>query len=51
LIDEYGPICLELQFTESHGEVCPAGRSKGKAGMGASADGVAKYRAAQAKEL
>jgi len=40
-----------LQFTEEHGEVCPAGWIKGKAGMGASTEGVAKYLAAHAKEL
>jgi len=40
-----------LQFTEEHGEVCPAGWKKGKAGMKASTDGVAKYLADHAKEL
>jgi peroxiredoxin 2/4 len=32
-----------LQFTEEHGEVCPANWNKGDAGMTASTEGVAKY--------
>ena len=32
-----------LQFTEQHGEVCPANWKKGDTGMQASPDGVAKY--------
>ena len=40
-----------LQFFEQHGEVCPAGRNKGKPGMAASAEGVAKYLAANADKL
>ena len=50
-IDETLRLVDALQFTEEHGEVCPAGWSKGKAGMGASTEGVAKYLAAHAKEL
>ena len=50
-IDEMLRMVDALQFTEEHGEVCPAGWSKGKAGMGASTEGVAKYLAAHAKEL
>ncbi|HAF45316.1 MAG: peroxiredoxin [Sideroxyarcus sp.] len=50
-IDEMLRMIDALQFTEEHGEVCPAGWSKGKAGMGASTEGVAKYLAAHAKEL
>ena len=50
-IDEMLRMVDALQFTEEHGEVCPAGWSKGKAGMNASPDGVAKYLASHAKEL
>ncbi len=50
-IDEMIRMVDALQFTEEHGEVCPAGWNKGKAGMNASPDGVAKYLAAHAKEL
>jgi peroxiredoxin (alkyl hydroperoxide reductase subunit C) len=40
-----------LQFTEENGEVCPAGWQKGKKGMTASTEGVAKYLAENAKTL
>ena len=50
-IDEMIRMVDALQFTEEHGEVCPAGWNKGDAGMNASPDGVAKYLAAHAKEL
>ncbi len=50
-IDEMLRMIDALQFTEEHGEVCPAGWSKGKAGMDASTEGVAKYLASHAKEL
>jgi peroxiredoxin 2/4 len=50
-IDEMLRMVDAVQFTEEHGEVCPAGWSKGKAGMNASPDGVAKYLASHAKEL
>jgi peroxiredoxin (alkyl hydroperoxide reductase subunit C) len=50
-IDEMLRMVDALQFTEEHGEVCPAGWKKGKAGMQASTDGVAKYLASHAKEL
>lgn len=50
-IDEMIRMVDALQFTEEHGEVCPAGWNKGKAGMNASPDGVAKYLAQHAKEL
>jgi peroxiredoxin (alkyl hydroperoxide reductase subunit C) len=50
-IDEMLRMVDALQFTEEHGEVCPAGWNKGKAGMKASTDGVAKYLADHAKEL
>ena len=50
-IDEMLRMVDALQFTEEHGEVCPAGWNKGKAGMQASPDGVAKYLANHAGEL
>ncbi|MEO5332962.1 MAG: peroxiredoxin [Magnetococcus sp. YQC-5] len=50
-IDEMLRIVDALQFTEEHGEVCPAGWNKGKAGMKGSTDGVAQYLAAYANEL
>lgn len=50
-VDEMLRMVDALQFTEEHGEVCPAGWSKGKAGMAASTEGVAKYLAAHATEL
>jgi peroxiredoxin (alkyl hydroperoxide reductase subunit C) len=50
-IDEAIRMVDALQFTEKHGEVCPAGWNKGKAGMKASTSGVAEYLASHAKEL
>ncbi|MCP4043622.1 MAG: peroxiredoxin [Gammaproteobacteria bacterium] len=50
-IDEMLRIVDALQFTEEHGEVCPAGWQKGKAGMKGSTEGVADYLAAHAEEL
>lgn len=50
-IDETLRIADALQFFEQHGEVCPAGWRKGKAGMDASPEGVAKYLAANAAQL
>jgi peroxiredoxin 2/4 len=50
-VDEMLRMIDALQFTEEHGEVCPAGWQKGKAGMKASTEGVAKYLADHAKEL
>jgi peroxiredoxin (alkyl hydroperoxide reductase subunit C) len=50
-IDEMLRMVDALQFHEAHGEVCPAGWNKGKAGMNASTAGVAKYLADHAQEL
>jgi len=50
-VDEMLRMVDALQFTEEHGEVCPAGWSKGKAGMKASTAGVAEYLASHSKEL
>jgi peroxiredoxin (alkyl hydroperoxide reductase subunit C) len=50
-IDEMIRMVDALQFTEEHGEVCPAGWNKGKEGIKASPDGIAKYLGDHAKEL
>jgi len=42
-IDEMLRMVDALQFHEEHGEVCPAQWEKGKEGMNASPDGVAKF--------
>jgi peroxiredoxin (alkyl hydroperoxide reductase subunit C) len=49
--DELLRMVDALQFTEEHGEVCPAGWNKGKAGMTASPDGVAAYLSENAGAL
>ena len=50
-VDEMLRLADALQFHEEHGEVCPAGWQKGKAGMQASPEGVAKYLTENAKDL
>ncbi len=50
-MDELIRLVDALQFTEEHGEVCPAGWNKGKAGMKANPNGVAEYLAKHASEL
>tara|TARA_B100000959_G_scaffold193359_1_gene202207 strand:+ start:882 stop:1526 length:645 start_codon:yes stop_codon:yes gene_type:complete len=50
-VDEMIRLVEALQFTEEHGEVCPAGWRKGQKGMQASAAGVASYLAEHASEL
>jgi peroxiredoxin (alkyl hydroperoxide reductase subunit C) len=50
-IDEMLRMVDALQFFEEHGEVCPAGWNKGKPGMNASTEGVAKYLAENAEAL
>jgi len=50
-VDEMLRMVDALQFTEEHGEVCPAGWNKGKAGMKASTSGVAEYLAEHADQL
>jgi peroxiredoxin (alkyl hydroperoxide reductase subunit C) len=50
-IDELLRVVDALQFFEEHGEVCPAGWNKGKPGMNASTEGVAKYLASNADKL
>lgn len=50
-VDEMLRIVDALQFTEEHGEVCPAGWNKGDDGMTPNADGVASYLASNADTL
>lgn len=50
-IDELIRIIDAVQFFEEHGEVCPAGWTKGKAGMKASPKGVAEYLSSHSKDL
>jgi peroxiredoxin (alkyl hydroperoxide reductase subunit C) len=50
-VDEALRLVDALQFNEEHGEVCPAGWSKGKAGMKPNPNGVADYLAKHASEL
>jgi len=50
-IDEMIRLFDALQFHEEHGEVCPAGWTKGDKGMDASPAGVASYLAEYADKL
>jgi len=50
-IDEMLRMIDALQFTEEHGEVCPAGWKDGDKGMQATPDGVASYLAEEADKL
>ena len=50
-VDEMLRLVDALQFTEEHGEVCPAGWNKGDDGMKPDADGVASYLANHADDL
>jgi peroxiredoxin (alkyl hydroperoxide reductase subunit C) len=50
-VDELIRRVEALQFTDEHGEVCPAGWTKGDKGMNASPAGVAEYLAENAEAL
>ncbi len=50
-VDEMLRLVEALQFTEEHGEVCPAGWRKGKAAMKPTAEGVASYLAEHSSAL
>ena len=50
-VDEMLRLVDALQFTEKHGEVCPAGWQKGDAGMKPDAGGVADYLSQNAEKL
>ena len=50
-VDEMLRMIDAQQFTDEHGEVCPAGWQKGDEGMKADSKGVAEYLAKHAEEL
>jgi len=50
-IDEMIRMVDTMLFTNEHGEVCPAGWSKGDEGMKASTEGVAEYLGKNAEKL
>lgn len=50
-VDEALRMIEALNFTEEHGEVCPAGWQKGQSGMKPNAEGVASYLKDHAKAL
>ena len=50
-VDEMLRMIDALQFTEKHGEVCPAGWNKGDKAMTPNADGVASYLSEEADNL
>lgn len=50
-VDELLRVVDALQFTEQHGEVCPAGWKKGDEAMKPTAEGVASYLAKHAEAL
>tara|TARA_R110002126_G_scaffold1051_1_gene6409 strand:- start:30155 stop:30772 length:618 start_codon:yes stop_codon:yes gene_type:complete len=50
-VDELLRLIDAVQFTEEHGEVCPAGWKKGDTGMNASPKGVAEYLAEHSSTL
>jgi len=50
-VDEMLRMIDALQFTEEHGEVCPAGWNKGDKGMVPDAAGVASYLASESDKL
>lgn len=50
-VDEMLRVVDALQFSEEHGEVCPAGWQKGDAGMQATTEGVAEYLSSHSEGL
>jgi peroxiredoxin (alkyl hydroperoxide reductase subunit C) len=50
-VDEMLRVVDALQFTEEHGEVCPAGWHKGEEGMAPTPEGVADYLAKHGEKL
>ena len=50
-VDEMLRLVEALQFTEEHGEVCPAGWQKGDAGMKPTAEGVSQYLSKHGEKL
>lgn len=50
-IDELLRLVDALEFHEKHGEVCPAGWTKGKSAIKPTAEGIATYLATEAGQL
>lgn len=50
-IDELLRLVDAIEFHAKHGEVCPAGWTKGKTGIKPTTDGIAKYLANEAEQL
>jgi peroxiredoxin (alkyl hydroperoxide reductase subunit C) len=50
-VDEMIRVVDALQFTEEHGEVCPAGWRKGESGMAPTTEGVADYLSKHSEKL
>ena len=50
-VDELLRMVDALQFSETHGEVCPAGWKEGDPGMKASLDGMVEYMAEHGEKL
>lgn len=50
-VDEMLRVVDALQYTEEHGEVCPAGWQKGEEGMTPTAEGVADYLSSKSEKL
>jgi peroxiredoxin (alkyl hydroperoxide reductase subunit C) len=50
-VDEMLRMVDALQFSEEHGEVCPAGWNEGESGMTPTAEGVADYLSKHSEAL
>jgi peroxiredoxin (alkyl hydroperoxide reductase subunit C) len=50
-VDELLRLVDALEFHEKHGEVCPAGWTKGKTGIKPTTEGIAEYLAQEARGL
>jgi peroxiredoxin (alkyl hydroperoxide reductase subunit C) len=50
-VDELIRLVDALEFHEKHGEVCPAGWTKGKTGIKPTTEGIAHYLAQEAEQL
>ncbi|TAK72254.1 MAG: peroxiredoxin [Gammaproteobacteria bacterium] len=50
-VDELLRLIDALEFHEKHGEVCPAGWTKGKTGIKPTSEGIAQFLANEAQQL
>lgn len=50
-VDEFIRLIDAIEFNEKHGEVCPAGWTKGKTGIKPTTEGIAAYLAEEASSL